>query len=207
MRLMWLQASEQAVEVDQLLSLGMVVVGIGNRIVGAQPVHARRAPQPARPEFPAQVLALGAADLRRDVDHVGGADGPPHADANVIHGVGREGGAARRVVGLGGADQAQVAGLQEVVERERRRQSNVCRYEVATPDGPLYWDYHSLRHWYTSELAAQDGITPAVLQALVRHSDPRVTERYTHAKRSKVREAVEQIRLPGAPAAPPAAPE
>lgn len=85
-------------------------------------------------------------------------------------------------------------------ERQRREKSDVCRYEISTPDGPLYWDFHALRHWYISALAGQDGIPPAVLVALARHSDPRLTlDTYAKARRIDVKEAADQIRMPGQP--------
>lgn len=85
-------------------------------------------------------------------------------------------------------------------ERRRRAESTVCAYEVATEDGPTYWDFHALRHWYVTAIAGTDGISPATLQELSRHSDPRLTlETYRHAGRgSAARDAVEQLpRLDG----------
>lgn len=83
-------------------------------------------------------------------------------------------------------------------ERETRQRSAVCLYEVQTEDGPLFWDFHALRHWYVSQLAAQGGISPSTIQALARHSDPKLTMGiYAKARASGVREAVDQIRVPG----------
>ncbi len=84
--------------------------------------------------------------------------------------------------------------------RLAREQSTVCLYEIGTEDGPTYWDAHAMRHWYVTQIASTEGISPATLQALARHSDSRLTLGvYTHAKESGARAAVEQLpRLGGA---------
>lgn len=79
-------------------------------------------------------------------------------------------------------------------EQARREKSTVLCYEVDDLDGPLFFDFHSLRHWYISQMAASDGISPGALQSLSRHSDPNLTLRvYNHAKRHQTRGAVDQI--------------
>lgn len=83
-------------------------------------------------------------------------------------------------------------------ERSRRESSPICLYQVAGPDGPLFWDFHALRHWYVSQVASQQGISPATMQALVRHSDPKLTLGvYAKARQDQLRSAADQIRLPG----------
>lgn len=49
------------------------------------------------------------------------------------------------------------------------------------PDGPLFLDFHSLRHWYVTQLASTPGITPKALMELARHRDANLTLR-TYAK-------------------------
>lgn len=84
-------------------------------------------------------------------------------------------------------------------EHKRREASTVCVYRVQTEDGPLFWDFHSLRHWYVSQVAAIDGISPSTMQALVRHADPKLTLRtYAKARQGDVRRAADSIRIPGA---------
>lgn len=97
------------------------------------------------------------------------------------------------------ARKGHLAAAKDPEERAAREASTVCRYEVDGEDGPLYWDMHSLRHWYITQVAATDGISPSTLQALSRHADPKLTlEVYARAKEGGVRAAVEQLpRLDG----------
>lgn len=70
-------------------------------------------------------------------------------------------------------------------------------YEVQGPEGPLFLDFHSLRHWYITQLAHQPGISPKVLLELARHADPKLTLRtYARAQESQKRAAAEGIPLP-----------
>jgi integrase len=86
----------------------------------------------------------------------------------------------------------------QAAERETRERSTVCVYETASEDGPLYLDFHALRHWYITQAAATDGISPSTLMAMSRHVDPRMTlDVYAKAKREGVRHAVEQLPRPG----------
>ncbi len=79
-------------------------------------------------------------------------------------------------------------------ELSRRKESSVCLYEAPSEDGPLYVDFHALRHWYVTQVAATDGISPSTLFALSRHVDPAMTLGvYAAAKREGVRAAVEQL--------------
>lgn len=78
--------------------------------------------------------------------------------------------------------------------REAREKSATCAYEVQTEDGPQYLDMHAWRHWYITQVASTDGISPAVLQSLSRHADPRLTlGTYSHARRDQERAAVDQL--------------
>jgi integrase len=69
-------------------------------------------------------------------------------------------------------------------------------YVVPGPDGPLYADFHALRHTYITMLE-DTGVSPKAAQELARHSDVRLTlGRYTHAKRQAMAEAVDRLALP-----------
>jgi hypothetical protein len=63
-------------------------------------------------------------------------------------------------------------------------------YRVDGPDGPLYADFHSLRHSFIT-LLQQMGVSAKKAQALARHSDVNLTlRRYTHASLAELGEAV-----------------
>jgi integrase len=70
-------------------------------------------------------------------------------------------------------------------------------YVVQGPDGPLYADFHALRHSFVTMLE-RSGATPKTAQELARHSDIRLTlQRYTHANVATLASAVERLPLPG----------
>src|SRR5437660_5765930 len=52
-------------------------------------------------------------------------------------------------------------------------------YAVEGPDGPLYADFHALRHTYLT-LGGRAGIDLRTLQELAGHSTSKLTERYSH---------------------------
>jgi excisionase family DNA binding protein len=54
-------------------------------------------------------------------------------------------------------------------------------YVVEGPDGPLYADFHALRHTYLT-LGGRAGINLRTLQELAGHSTATLTERYTHVR-------------------------
>lgn len=56
-------------------------------------------------------------------------------------------------------------------------------YVVEGPDGPLYADFHSLRHTYLT-LGGRVGIDLRTLQELAGHHSPILTARCTQRKRS-----------------------
>jgi integrase len=63
-------------------------------------------------------------------------------------------------------------------------------YVIEGPDGPLYADFHSLRHAYVGALD-QAGLTLKQMMQLARHSDPKLTAaRYGRARISDLGEAV-----------------
>jgi integrase len=76
-------------------------------------------------------------------------------------------------------------------------------YEVPGPDGPLFADFHSLRHSFIT-LMARSGVSPKQAQQLARHGDIRLTmDRYTHLGLSDLADAVGRLPALTAPAAAP----
>jgi integrase len=69
-------------------------------------------------------------------------------------------------------------------------------YEVPGPDGPLYADFHALRHTYIT-LLGKVGTGTKDTQALARHSTIMLTlDRYTHEDRAAMTQAVNRLPLP-----------
>src|SRR5262249_40664656 len=54
-------------------------------------------------------------------------------------------------------------------------------YVVEGPDGPLYADFHALRHTYLT-LGGRAGIDLLTLQELAGHHSPTLTARYSHRR-------------------------
>lgn len=78
-------------------------------------------------------------------------------------------------------------------------------YVTEGPEGPLYFDMHSLRHWYCTEMAGQPDIDIKTLQVLCRHSSPALTiKRYAKSRDGSLRAAVDRLPPVGTP--PPAQP-
>jgi integrase len=68
-------------------------------------------------------------------------------------------------------------------------------YAVEGPDGPLYADFHALRHSYVA-LLDQAGLTLKVAMQLARHSDPKLTmARYGRAQLHDLAAAIEGLPL------------
>jgi len=65
-------------------------------------------------------------------------------------------------------------------------------YAVEGPDGPLFADFHSLRHTYLT-LGGRAGIDLRTLQELAGHSDPKLTARYSHRRLYDLAGAVEKL--------------
>jgi excisionase family DNA binding protein len=65
-------------------------------------------------------------------------------------------------------------------------------YEVEGPDGPLFADFHSLRHTYLT-LGGRAGIDLRTLQELAGHSTPILTARYSHRRLYDLAGAVEKL--------------
>lgn len=65
-------------------------------------------------------------------------------------------------------------------------------YRVEGPDGPLFVDFHSLRHSYLT-LGGRSGIDLRTLQLLAGHSKPELTARYSHRRLVDLAGAVEKM--------------
>src|SRR6185369_6565556 len=65
-------------------------------------------------------------------------------------------------------------------------------YAVEGPDGPLYADFHALRHTYLT-LGGRAGIDLRTLQELAGHSTSRLTERYSHRRLYDLQGAVDKL--------------
>jgi integrase len=71
-------------------------------------------------------------------------------------------------------------------------------YVIDGPDGPLFADFHALRHSYIT-LLERSGVGPKAAQTLARHGDIRLTlGRYTHTDQATLGAAVDKLPLPGA---------
>jgi integrase len=65
-------------------------------------------------------------------------------------------------------------------------------YVLDGPDGPLYADFHALRHSYLT-LGGRSGIDLRTLQELAGHSTPLLTARYSHRRLHDLAGAVEKL--------------
>jgi integrase/recombinase XerC len=65
-------------------------------------------------------------------------------------------------------------------------------YAVEGPDGPLFADFHALRHSYLT-LGGRAGIDLRTLQELAGHSTPVLTARYSHRRLHDLAGAVEKL--------------
>lgn len=64
-------------------------------------------------------------------------------------------------------------------------------YVIDGPNGPLYADFHSLRHSFVALIDAS-GVSPKMAMQLARHADPRLTmERYGKAGLEELSQAIE----------------
>lgn len=65
---------------------------------------------------------------------------------------------------------------------------------IEGPDGDLFFDFHSLRHWYCTWAANLPGISPKSLMTLCRHSTPALTMKiYAKARIHDLEAAVDQM--------------
>lgn len=89
-------------------------------------------------------------------------------------------------------------------EKRRRQESTFLAYQVETAHGPRFWDFHALRVWYCTELAAQPGIDVKTLMQLARHSTPTLTVGlYAKARPEHLRAATDRLQPPSPPPPPP----
>jgi integrase len=65
-------------------------------------------------------------------------------------------------------------------------------YAVEGPDGPLFADFHALRHTYLT-LGSRSGIDLRTLQELAGHSSPILTARYSHRRLHDLAGAVQKL--------------
>jgi integrase/recombinase XerC len=65
-------------------------------------------------------------------------------------------------------------------------------YVVETSDGPLYADFHALRHSFLT-LGGRSGIDLRTLQELAGHSKPELTARYSHRRHDDLSAAVNML--------------
>jgi hypothetical protein len=67
-------------------------------------------------------------------------------------------------------------------------------YRIDSPDGPLYLDMHSLRHFYCTEVGSQPGMDLRTLLTLTRHSTPDLAlKRYGHQQEDKLLDAISRL--------------
>jgi integrase len=88
-------------------------------------------------------------------------------------------------------------------ERKRREQSDFLAYRVEGPAGPVYADFHSLRHTFISAICRTDAPVKTLME-MARHGDPRLTlKTYAHARLADKAAVLAQLpefeeaRLPG----------
>lgn len=82
----------------------------------------------------------------------------------------------------------------EVAARER---SNFLSASQAAPDGTKFWDMHSLRVAYITELAHQPGMSLKTLMTLARHSTPQLSlSVYAKVREDELRAAVDRLPAP-----------
>jgi integrase len=81
-------------------------------------------------------------------------------------------------------------------------------YRIEGPDGPVFADFHALRHTYLT-LGGRAGIDLRTLQELAGHSTPTLTARYSHRRLYDLAGAVERLPsfLPTDPATPQTLPD
>jgi len=71
-------------------------------------------------------------------------------------------------------------------------QAAVIPYAIEGPDGPLYADFHALRHSFLT-LLGKGGVDLRTAQELAGHSSPTLTARYSHRRLHDLAGAVEKL--------------
>lgn len=79
---------------------------------------------------------------------------------------------------------------QATSDRQRRERDKSAFLQFRTDDGRFV--FHSLRHAYITNLD-RHGVNPTVKQALARHKDARMTQRYTHTAPKLLAEAAAML--------------
>ena len=94
---------------------------------------------------------------------------------------------------LGEFLESYIAGRTDVAPRTRiNLDAAGIPYAVEGPDGPLYADFHALRHTYLT-LLGRGGVDLRTAQELAGHSTPTLTARYTHRRLYDLAGAVEKL--------------
>jgi len=97
---------------------------------------------------------------------------------------------------LAAARQAWI-GAAKKKQRQEREKSDFLRWRSETPEGPRFFDYHSLRHGYNSAMANLPGMDLKTLLTLTRLSSAELAlKTYAHAEEQRIRAAVDQIPRP-----------
>ena len=74
------------------------------------------------------------------------------------------------------------------------RRITIIRYVVKGLNGPLFFDFHSLRVWYCSAIANTAGISPKVMMELCRHSTPALTLKvYAKVNQQEAKRVVSEL--------------
>lgn len=108
---------------------------------------------------------------------------------------------------LAAARAAWIAAAAEPSERQARAASRFLCWAIETPEGRRFWDMHSLRVWYVTELAHQPSMTLKTLMTLARHTTPALSLNvYAKVREESLQAAQNQLRRPGDPELPPAPP-
>ncbi len=95
---------------------------------------------------------------------------------------------------LASARAAWIATAVEEGERKERQASGFLAYETQTAEGPYFWDMHSFRVWYITELANQPGMDLKTLTTLARHSTPQLSLNvYAKAREENLRAAQDRL--------------
>lgn len=101
---------------------------------------------------------------------------------------------------LGEARAAWIAEAQGEEEKRTREQSAFLAYQTQGPDGPLFWDFHALRVWYVSQLAADPQVDIKTLMRLARHTTPNLSlSVYARHREESTRAATNRLPEPGSP--------
>lgn len=92
---------------------------------------------------------------------------------------------------------AWIAAAEDAAEKKRRQQGPFLAYKIDSPAGPLFWDFHSFRAYYISELAQMPDMDIKTLMTLARHSTPQLSlSVYAKTRQDNIRAAADQLKPP-----------